>query len=238
MNSLKISSFLLILLCLLAYSHQSYAQDAPKDPDDEYYDDEVIDDGKSDDNKKPRGKREKKLKDPKKMGDPKPANVDGLFIGSGIGVSFTSFAFSVDFSPYAGYRLGKFAAVGAGIPYVYSFFSTGHEHIYGFKGFLRFRPLAMVDHPVSNLYLHAEGEYLMVAQKLQSATQYTNFGAPAVNIGGGYATPRFDKGFSFTVELLLNVLHFSRSNIVTARSLVQYRIGIMYNFTQPEVRSR
>ncbi|MCH2043027.1 MAG: hypothetical protein MK212_02715 [Saprospiraceae bacterium] len=244
MNSLKIPSFLLLLFCLLSYSNQSYAQDSPTDPDDEYYDDEFIDNGQSNDNnKKPRGKQEKRLKKPKAMRDPKPTNLDGLFIGSNFGLSFTSFSFSVDFSPYVGYRLGKFAAIGTGIPYVYSYANNGvqayHQHIYGFKGFLRFRPLAMIEHPVSNFYLHAEGEYLMVAEKLQTpGSRYVQFGAPAVNVGAGYATPRFDKGFCFTAEILLNVLYFSPNSILTARPLVQYRIGIMYNFTQPQVRKR
>lgn len=228
---------LFLALFFVAVSQPANAQNDPENPDeDEYFEDEIIDNGLVD-------KRKEKQKRFKKMGNPDPINLDGLLIGSNFSLNFASYFFNVDLSPYAGYRLGKFAAIGLGIPYVYSYSDNGaaayHQHIYGVKSFLRFCPLAVVDHPIANAYLHAEGEYLVVAEKVQSAgSRYVHFNASAINIGAGYATPRLDKGFSFTAEVLLNVLYFSPSNIVTARPLVQYRVGVMYNFFQPVVSSK
>ena len=190
--------------------------------------DYVPDDEMVDDNQVNNDSRE--IKERKKF------NPEGMFVGSGMGL-FIGSAFVIDVSPHVGYRVGKIFAAGVGVPYMYAYElgSRRSHHIYGIRGFMRFRPLGGLNAGfLSSVYLHGEAEQLTAAsQNLSSSTpRYIKSSGPSINVGGGF-TSNFGKGWGFTTEILVNVLAYHKNPNVSSRTLgppFQYRAGIYYGF--------
>lgn len=186
-------------------------------------DDEVIDENHVDDN-------------PKEIKERKKFNPEGMFVGSGMGL-FIGRALVIDVSPHVGYRVGKLFMAGIGVPYMYAYELQNRRshHIYGLRGFMRFRPLGSLDLGfLSSVYLHGEAETLTAAsQNLASTTpRYVRSSGPSINVGGGF-TSNFGRGWGFTTEILINVLAYHPNPSVAARTLgppFQYRVGIYYGF--------
>lgn len=195
-----------------------------------YVDDEIIDNNTV--------KPGKEIKEnPKKKG----AYPDGLFIGSDVGMFFGRNSINISFSPYAGYRIGKVLGLGVGVPYAFNYIlSSGTRyaaHVYGGRVFARVRPLHMLRGFVSMMYLHAEAAYHAAVLPAFNA----RWSQPAVNVGIGFMS-NFEKGFSFTTDILINALYFdtyskwnnpqhpyyNHPSVITP--LFQYRIGFCYNF--------
>lgn len=200
---------LLMLFC--AAASQASAQ----------FDDERIDTSAVD--KEPREKERKKF-------DPK-----GMFVGLNYSMGLSRSLF-FEFAPYVGYRVFDMIAIGAGVPYmlIYSPSLNASSHIFGARAFVRIRPAKTTF--LSQLYLHAEGEYLKMylanpnynPSIINGGTnRYIVQSQPAVHVGVGYCN-NFTNGLSGTVEFLYNVLYASGSNAFN--SPFSYRLGLMYNF--------
>ncbi len=120
--------------------------------------------------------------------------------------------------------------LGIGGTYIYMSNGTLSDNIYGGRIFANFRPFPEVK-GVKGLYAHVEGEYLNHTEVSSNNTLIRKF-VPAVNLGVGYNTA-FDKGFAFTVELLVNPVWFEqrKQGIPTVYNTPwQYRVGIYYAF--------
>ncbi|WMX16153.1 MULTISPECIES: hypothetical protein [unclassified Aureispira] len=208
---------LFFLLIILLGAQISFAQ-VDTLPDDEVIDNTVI----INDNVKDR-----KYKEPKNK-----FKVENLFIGMTFSLSFGQYVF-VDVSPYAGYLLGKYVGLGIGGTYIYSAYFNGVQYIgdnvYGGRVFANIRPFPEV-RGVKGLYAHVEGEYLNHTQ--YNGGRLIRAFVPAINVGLGYNTS-FDKGFSFTAELLVNALWFGQRKALQPtvyNSPWQYRLGLYYAF--------
>lgn len=208
----------LLLLFILFGAQAAWAQVDTEVPDDEVIDNTTI---KND------------PKDRKKIKEEKQAiKVDNLFIGTTFSLSLGQYVF-VDVSPYVGYLLGKYVGLGIGGTYVYSAYFNGAQyigdHVYGGRVFANLRPFPEV-RGINGVYLHLEGEYLNHTEYFKG-NLIRRF-VPAVNVGLGYNTS-FDKGFSFTAELLVNALWFGQVQAGQApvyNSPWHYRLGIYYAF--------
>lgn len=160
--------------------------------------------------------------------------VENIFVGMTFSALFGNVIF-LDASPYLGYLLNKHVAVGIGATYIYKAYFNGTKYVgdnvYGGRLFINFRPLINVDaYALHGLYFHAEGEYLN--HTVSSLRGTSRKFVPAVNLGFGYNTS-FEKGFSLTTEVLMNVLWFGqRTNgpVPVNSSPWQYRIGVYYAF--------
>lgn len=158
------------------------------------------------------------------------ATPTGLFVGSNLGLFFGR-RLMVDIGPYVGYRIGKVLAIGGGIPYTFQYDLANRYawHVYGGRVFARLRPFGSLRGFISTMYVHAEGEYLSAVVPRMSL----RWSAPAVNVGLGFMS-NFDKGFSFTTEILVNALYtyaLNNTNIISPITpFFQYRIGFCYNF--------
>jgi hypothetical protein len=206
---------LLFLILILMTANLSYAQ----------IDDEVIDDETVVTN----NKNNEKLNNKKSK-----VKIDNLFLGTTFSFVFGQYLF-VDFSPYVGYHIGKYAAAGIGATYIYSAFYPGAgippitDHVYGGRIFVNLRPFPEL-RGLKGLYAHVEGEFLNHAEV--NNRQIVRKVVPAVNVGIGYNTA-FDKGFAFTAELLVNALWFgqyAQGTPTVYNSPWQYRIGVYYAF--------
>lgn len=198
-------------LLLLVAATTCFAQNTDSLPP--YADDEIIDNNKV--------KPGKKMKEGKKGPE-----LTGLFVGSTVGLFFLR-TISVDIAPYVGYRVGKVFAAGVGVPYSFNYDLQRRDiwHIYGGRLFAQVRPFgSMRSGMLTNMYFHAEGEYLTAIDPSSGARESW----PNLNVGIGW-TSNFEKGWAFTTEILLNVFRLVPS-INSYSPVYQYRLGFRYNF--------
>ncbi len=204
---------------LLLFSFVATAQQ------DEVYDDEIPDeqiDLTKEDESRQNGKIRKRRK----------FNPENVYIASGVGLDFWGTTFSAHLSPHIGYRIGGFLLPAAGLTYtyIYDFQWQSNIHVFGPKALIRVAPF-----PNAPWYLHAEGEYLRIAESNPSFNpnvangqpRYYESVQPRFNVGLGYSS-NLGEGAGFMTEFLFD-LYFLQTG-ATYLNPFTYRIGFYYGF--------
>ena len=207
--------FFTILSCLFLASY-SFAQE------DEIYDEELQDSLVTEDNN-----NGKKTRKDKKMSEKKELNLNNMFIGSGVGLSFWGNQFRFDLSPYVGYRIGDILAPGLGVTYTYQHTQSNSTfNVFGPKVLLRIRPIREVS-TLRNIYLHGEIEFLTLKESSPYYSKPLKGNQTRMNAGFGY-TSNFEKGAGFTAEFLFDFYYLYTKT--TYFHPFTYRIGFYYGF--------
>jgi hypothetical protein len=116
----------------------------------------------------------------------KPSPQDRIFVGGGLGVSFTSYTDFVSVSPIIGYRVSQRFAPGISLMYRYTSYKTFNPKLttddYGVGVFARF----MVYGP---LFLHAEFEHLNYEFPASTPGETLRMDFNSLLAGGGFFQP-------------------------------------------------
>ncbi|RAI99915.1 hypothetical protein LX64_04469 [Chitinophaga skermanii] len=143
-----------------------------------------------------------------------------LMVGGIFGMAFGDYT-NINISPMAGYRFNEYIAAGVNVNF--QFAQTKYYYAYSNDVSDRYKYTIFGGglwgrvYPVPFLFLHAQPEYNSIAEK---HTQYndpnpsrkftSNYGAPSLLLGGGYAQP-IGGNSAFTISLLYDVIQDKNS---------------------------
>lgn len=198
----KIILQVLLLLFIVSFTQDVYAQREREEDDEHWEDDDEI-------RRKAEGKSLK----------------DRLVLGGNFGLGFSN-GWNIDISPRIGYRLFKNRQGLVGLSATYSYVTDNRadlsQSVYGGGAFASYEVIKDL-----GAYAHIEYEYLSYQIKDDNTDDVLNrIADDSFLMGGGYATS-FGKGLGFRIELLYDILHTSRSPYP---SPLRIRGGIMYGF--------